>query len=1038
MRKIFANLKSVVALAVVAAMTLSVSCMYDDTALTKRVSKVEKDLAALTEKVNGLAGQEVTLDSLLAGKLVITGVTTDEAGNTVVNLSDGSSFTVLAEAKTLQYRTENGVLEISADGENWVAVTADAACLVKEVRTNADGTITIVFANGTEFTSTVAELIECAATRSQVYVLSESTKSVRFTINDAVEDINVMNQPFGWSATVEEYVEVEEDDFGGGIMPLAAGGKEYVLNITGPAAKLVNEGLAAKEGVVSVHFNTAAGACKVMNVAVNLAEVTLNVDAAGNITITNTMATEQTDHWGEKFTDFADFHIGVMPKALYDEQGNNAIRNDEDGVVATTMRSTGLWNVADLRNYEEGVYEKEVIELTVDQLGGAFDPVYNFEIGGEYVFFISLEEEMINYYVYPILDNAIFASYKKSIVEASVVEGSATWNDATLNLSLAGYTMYKVGWMSVDEFNMLNESLGAASFEEFLPTWLGADGNYRNGVIIDEDMIDVNRTISELAMYGGASVLPGTEYYLYVYPFNAQNEMEFYMHQVIAENIVFCGTFETAALKVGQFEAAAEYTNVEHFEDSISVDVKFTGDATTIVYNWINESSIDPASTIAEIFADFYTQYVDVYEGKAEFNASHSPYDVMANPIYLAMIVINANGEYVYLEKEFTYIEPEPIALTSFEYQGRHLDIDDNPETSGGDHVYIAKAVDGTELTIGLYYTYADENGVITPGEYDYCANYFDAMYSYWNGFVIVSDTRYYDSKLIVTEDTVKIKIKGGNIYLFDKNATPVEPDQPEVYEPSASAALVTDTTFGGFNPYDVTFSFENGDKVLARFNTSGNQYLHLGAWQNDSYQDPHYLSVVKLNGDDAYAPACNVAYENGVYTVTMSVYEYTNYTTTEYTYTGAIEGLNAPEACDCIKEPEQPVEPEQPEGGEVEDEDYSDVFQDGTQEHPYIYKAVASNAGTYYEIRFTCDAEGGKPLYLETYNSIISSIITGPIGDACGWYGGHYNEGQTIVDFSASTITVTTISANCLSFDEIALKTDAGYVYYKCPKVLF
>ena len=94
MRKIFANLKSVVALAVVAAMTLSVSCMYDDTALTKRVDKVEKDLAALTEKVNGLNGQEVTLDSLLAGKLVITGVTTNAAGDTVVSLSNGESFTV--------------------------------------------------------------------------------------------------------------------------------------------------------------------------------------------------------------------------------------------------------------------------------------------------------------------------------------------------------------------------------------------------------------------------------------------------------------------------------------------------------------------------------------------------------------------------------------------------------------------------------------------------------------------------------------------------------------------------------------------------------------------------------------------------------------------------------------------------------------------------------------------------------------------------------------------------------------------------------
>lgn len=970
MRKIFANLKSVVALAVVAAMTLSVSCMYDDTALTKRVSKVEKDLAALTEKVNGLAGQEVTLENLLAGNLVITGVTTDAAGNTVVSLSNGEFFTVLAEAETLQYRTENGVLEISADGETWVAVTADAACLVKEVRTNADGTITIVFANGTEFTGTVAELIECEATRSQVYVIAGTTKAVRFTINDAVEDINVMNQPFGWSATVEEYVEVEEDDFGGGIMPLAAGGKEYVLNITGPAAKLVNEGLAAKEGVVSVHFNTAAGACKVMNVAVNLAEVTLNVDAAGNITITNTMATEQTDHWGEKFTDFADFHIGVMPKALYDEQGNNAIRNDEDGVVATTMRSTGLWNVADLRNYEEGVYEKEVIELTVDQLGGAFDPVYNFEIGGEYVFFISLEEEMINYYVYPILDNAIFASYKKSIVEASVVEGSATWNDATLNLSLAGYTMYKVGWMSVDEFNMLNESLGAASFEEFLPTWLGADGNYRNGAIIDEDMIDVNRTISELAMYGGASVLPGTEYYLYVYPFNAQNEMEFYMHQVIAENIVFCGTFETAALKVGQFETAAEYTNVEHFEDSISVDVEFTGDATTIVYNWINEPSIDPALTIAEIFADYYTQYVDVYEGTAEFNASHSPYDVMANPIYLAMIVINANGEYVYLEKEFTYIEPEPIALTSFEYQGRHLDIDDNPETSGGDHVYIAKAVDGTELTIGLYYTYADENGVITPGEYDYCANYFDAMYSYWNGFVIVSDTRYYDSKLIVTEDTVKIKIKGGNIYLFDKNAAPVEPEQPAEPEVVAFTSATVAPADDYLNYHYITFTDGTYNAIIKLCTRGTTEYVAGLYDQNGSFSDATTLYIggystdCTWNGAECW-PVTMEVIDNGDGTATFNlVYnEYPSAVQHKGTYTGVLEGLTL-------------VEPKQPEAGDVITYTIQKLTvgydQPGEKEMQFWYSETGAHV---IDFKGFDNCNPGQPLAAGTYSSAAYTI---------------------------------------------------------------
>ena len=131
--------------------------------------------------------------------------------------------------------------------------------------------------------------------------------------------------------------------------------------------------------------------------------------------------------------------------------------------------------------------------------------------------------------------------------------------------------------------------------------------------------------------------------------------------------------------------------------------------------------------------------------------------------------------------------------------------------------------------------------------------------------------------------------------------------EEPEESESSASAVLVTDTTFNGFNPYDVTFSFANGDKVVARFNTSGNQYLHLGKWQADYWQEPHYISLVKLNGDEAYISACNVAYENNAYTVTFSVFEYKNYTTINYTYTGAIVGLNAPEACDCLKEPEQP-----------------------------------------------------------------------------------------------------------------------------------
>ena len=78
MRKIFTTLKSVVAVALVAAMTLSVSCSYDDTGIKKEIADVKADLAALAERVSNLEKNlqhEVpTLEDLLNGKLVIVNV----------------------------------------------------------------------------------------------------------------------------------------------------------------------------------------------------------------------------------------------------------------------------------------------------------------------------------------------------------------------------------------------------------------------------------------------------------------------------------------------------------------------------------------------------------------------------------------------------------------------------------------------------------------------------------------------------------------------------------------------------------------------------------------------------------------------------------------------------------------------------------------------------------------------------------------------------------------------------------------------------
>ncbi|MBO7185845.1 MAG: hypothetical protein J6V59_02995 [Alistipes sp.] len=912
MRKIFASLKAVVAAALVASMTLAASCSYDDSAINNRVEKVEEAIKALEDRVKALEDHASAVDKLIDELVVVTDVTVD-GDKTTVTLSDGTKITVYGECDTLQYRVNEGVLEVSADGQNWVAVEQTADCVITAVVVNDDNTVTFTLADGSEFTVALAELIECEAARTGVYVLPGATKEIVFTVNDAVVDMNIMNQPFGWSATVGEPTVEEENGGGAAPAPLAAGGTDYALKITGPSQALVNAGYAAKEGVVSVHFNTASGACKVLSVNVGLAEITMEIDATGNITITNSIVETVSNPIGV-FTNFADFIIGAMPKSLYDEYGNEALKTDYIemwGDANWTSRNSGLGNVIDLLPYEEGVYEREVIELTVDQLGNSMYPKFGFEYGGEYVIFIAFDYETVYGASIPVLENAILKPYKKAFVDASLVEGSETPTGATYNVSLAGYDNYLFGWMSVMEYQMFNMGLGAASFEEFLPQYMAAMGIFDHGTVITGTHIDEDINLADLASMSpiewAPEILSETEYYFYIYPFNGDlSEAIYNGHTCIPENISYFGTFTTTAYAPGTFDAGVEYEELEKTEELISIRATFSDVVVTYASMWFDtpvSELLDPQNRIDEIIAE--GELYPTAWGPCEAYMSDPTY-----PVYLGILAINAAGQYVYVEKEFLYVEPtlEQVAITSFEYVGRSYELDDNPETGGGDFVYDFTCADGTSYRMGLFYGYANADGSIKNGTYTYCTNNLNYMYTGWEGFAIVSDTYYYDSTLTVTAETITWKIPGQVEYVYTIGSEGGEdPEQPEVFEVSASAALVTDTTFNGFNPYDVTFGFENGDKVVVRFNTNGAQYLHLGNWQNDDWQNPHYISVVKYNGENAYISACNVAYENDTYTVTMSVFEYTNYNTLNYTYTGAIEGLIAPEACDCFKQKELP-----------------------------------------------------------------------------------------------------------------------------------
>lgn len=858
MKKFYANFKSVVAAVVLASMTLAASCSYDDTGVKNELQQIQADLAALTERVAALEkrlAEEVdALNDLIEGKVVVTEITKDAEGNTIINLSNGEKVTVFAscDCDPLQYRVVDGVLEVSADGENWIAVKVAPECVIAEVTDNGDNTVTIKLANGEEFTVVKAEVIEFDSTRSQLYVLPGETKVIPFTINDAVADVNVMNQPLGWKAEVAlAEAEEDEDNVDPGMGVLAAGGTEFVLNITGPAQEFVNAGFAEKEGYISVHFNSENGSCKVGKILVNLAEVKLNVDNAGNITLENTVAFEQTDYFGEKFYDFADFNIGVIPAEVYAQYGDKSFSDNFDSWwgeytvnVASTKRSTGFQNVVELQQYQEGVNEKEVYNFSVETLAGAFWPAYTFEYGKEYIIFVSLEEEMVNNAIHPVLKGAVMANYKKTLVEAEYVADSATWNDASYTLSLAGYQYYVIGWFSDADLNQYIEQGVADSVEALIPQLIQSYGLTSAGAIVSGDFLDQTVTLSSLAESSmtewAPGIDPGTKYHFFVYPFDAATEMDIFQHKVVAENVHLFDTFETAPLTEGTFDAGITYEVVMMNDNGLNVSAFFSEEVVAYYYAYYSSPAEVPADRALEIMEyemmyDFsWSTYCEAYQYQPTY------------PTYLCIVAVNAAGEYVYAEQEFAPVPLPEVAITSFEYLGRYWDIADSDDsTSGGEFVYLAKCEDGNEYTINIYYAYCNaEDGSIIEGTYDYCYNQPDVMYSSWSGFSIISDTMYDGSKLVVAADKITLKLVGGENGPVDYVYVPGEGGE----EPAAGFTPVRaelDLYFDGYeyNDNDSEYAFWLYDAEGAVFEVV---YHYC---QNNDWSDEWTTKFTKADG---------------------------------------------------------------------------------------------------------------------------------------------------------------------------------------------
>ena len=690
MRKIFTTLKSVVALAIIASMTLAASCSYDDSALNKRVDKVEKDLAALTERVAALEkrlGEEVeALTALINGKVVVTEVTKDAEGNTVINLSNGEKVTVLAgcdcepstpcECDPLEYRVVDGVLEVSADGENWIAVKVAPECVVAEVVVNDDNTVTITLANGEEFTVVKAELIEFESTRAQAYVKAGQTKEIPFTVNDAVVDINIMNQPLGWKATVEAAVaeeetpegdEVETPEGDENVEPdmgiLAAGGANFVLKVTAPASDFVASGHADKEGFVSVHFNTASGACKVAKLQVNLAEITLDVDKAGNVTVTNTLVDSYiySDWWGnsELITEFNNYYLAVMPLDYYTED-LESIYNASWGEF--NVPCAGGWinniymNLNDRNQYtyyEEGVTESWTVVATVEEIIDYLDWYGNLTYEGESFMVLVIPTDVENNGTL-LLDQALAAPFKQLNINVVENEAERKFNNAYFNVKLRGglaYNLFPVAVAEIEEYIAMEYYTSVENyFETFMQQYVAQPQWSSFGFKVSTDVVEENIALMDLLGYTldykpYFAIEPNTEYVMAIFT-EQEGKTEY-----TSEDLKYV-YFATADI----VEAAtpAEYTieyNDQRTYTNIGVDITVPEDTAVAYTRWYEEEQMELDLLKADLIENGYDR--TDFEYGYTFSTSTSA-DKAAAVRYLGLLIVNANGEYTLVQKELT------------------------------------------------------------------------------------------------------------------------------------------------------------------------------------------------------------------------------------------------------------------------------------------------------------------------------------------------------------------------------------------------
>ena len=966
----------------VAAMTLAASCSYDDTAIKKDVEQIKTDLATLTERVDALEDKldsEVEgLKQLINGKVVVTGVETN-GDVTTVTLSDGSSFVidnskstaVAGDDYTIAAKEDGGVyywavfvngnfkeyllvngeqvpvfagegescacelqMEVREDGKlyvsidggaNWVSTELPAeqvsgACVFQGVVVNEDGSVTFTLADGTSFDVAYAELVEFEAAKSAVYVKVAETVAIPFAINDAVEDINVMNTPLGWKAEIVD--------------TRAVGGMDYVLNITGPAKNFLE--YADKSGKVAIHFNTASGACKVMSVDVELAAIDLQVDKAGNITIVNTLVDKyDRENWGvtEHIEEFNNYYFAVIGIEDYEacEGDLESVYNSNWGEfnipAAASYIQNFFTNVGEngYENaiYQDGVNEKWTVNFTVEEVIDYLD-WYNQMVYEGNSFMVCVIPTDVKNAGALLWDEMVAVPFKQLALSIVEIEDARTFDNAYFDVTLRGGVAYHLYPMSMKDVNDYVEVYNYYPsmedlFWDYLNSYLQYPSWYSFGFEIAEDVVEENISLSDLLAYTydyySFETKPATDYVMALFTWE-DGKTEY-----TKEDLKFF-YFSTAELTAADpaFEATYEL-NEDHGLYTVAVDLSVPENVAALYTRWYDNEMIE-TDLIDDLInngygrdaADLEANQYSVYVGTSVSEP--------ATTKYLGVLMIDAEGNYTATQFAVTsndlvinetYVPT--IESVTFDAAGAHI-------TVGG--------LEGADVKAYKYY-------IISTTGSSYYQKTQEQLYdvAYSNDWLYQSSetnpilaTRTADyTYSFAAGATYKVAV--GVQFADGTYSNTVYGEYENTVAPTALTSVVASWVESDPNWCYLTLTAETGDVITTSAGNGGVNYLNEGTWSYDYYYSSGFALGNTYMNNTTWVSSINmdVAYtEAGAYKLKLVTSHGV------FAYEGAIEGLIVP----GFEGGDEPVEPE-PEP-EPEPENLFLTFTSGAAEVYYDY----------------------------------------------------------------------------------------------------